>query len=78
MRKARIRKRIRTNDTRLTRHHIIPVSRGGSDKNENIIVCSQTRHRAYHLLFGNALPAEAIEIFINEWTKERPDERSDT
>jgi hypothetical protein len=55
------------------RHHLIPVSRCremGIDPNfpGNVKPVKQNKHRAWHLLFGNATPEEAIEIIRKDWT----------
>jgi hypothetical protein len=49
------------NRNRGTRHHIWPLSRGGTDKPQNIIVVSTVKHRAYHILFSNKLPTEILQ-----------------
>ena len=51
-----------------TCHHVTPTSRGGSDDRENKLWIPGNKHEAYHLLFGNATPEEAIEILANQWT----------
>lgn len=56
----------------LTRHHIRPVSRGGSNDSRNILYVPPNKHEAYHLLFGNALPHEAIHILRRDWTEPKP------
>lgn len=48
-------------------HHIIPKSRGGKTTEKNLIETTQTKHRAYHTLFGNATPEEAVLILIRDW-----------
>ena len=50
------------------RHHVVPVSRGGTAEKGNIIKKPIRMHDAYHLLFGNATPEEAIAIILTEWT----------
>lgn len=55
------------------RHHIIPRARClklGIPPNfaGNIKKVSVSKHRAWHTLFGTALPEEAIEIIKREWS----------
>lgn len=55
------------------RHHIIPRVRCrklGIAPNfpGNVRKVSVSRHRAWHTLFGTALPEEAIEIIKQEWS----------
>ena len=51
----------------LTKHHIIPRSRGGNSGADNIIRVDEKKHQAYHLLFANKLQHEIIEYLIDEW-----------
>jgi len=55
------------------RHHVIPRVRCRElgirpDFNGNIRKVSVSKHRAWHTLFGTALPEEAIEIIKSEWS----------
>lgn len=55
------------------RHHIIPrvrCRRLGIAPNfaGNVKRVSVSKHRAWHTLFGTALPDEAIEIIRKEWS----------
>ena len=55
------------------RHHIIPRSRcreiGISAKFEgNVVMVSTSKHRAWHILFGNKTPEEAIAAIEAEWS----------
>ena len=56
----------------LTKHHIIPRSRDGNSSKTNLINKSKKQHQAYHLLFANALPEEAVLILIDEWFYQDP------
>jgi 5-methylcytosine-specific restriction endonuclease McrA len=47
---------------RLTRHHIIPRSRGGGNAKTNLFLLWNNRHEAWHTLFGNSTIDEAIAI----------------
>lgn len=54
-------------------HHVIPRVRCrklGIPPNfvGNVKRISVSRHRAWHTLFGTALPEEAIEIIRSEWS----------
>ena len=46
-------------EKKLTRHHRLPSSIGGSDDPKNISMISETKHQAWHTLFQNKT---AIEI----------------
>lgn len=51
----------------MERHHRKPKSRGGKNRMSNISVVEQTRHRAWHTLFGNLDP-DTIALHIqNIW-----------
>ncbi|CAN5584202.1 hypothetical protein BH10ACI1_BH10ACI1_15930 [soil metagenome] len=55
------------------RHHIIPRSRckelGINPRFEhNVIRVSTSKHRAWHTLFGNKTPGEAIAAIEAEWS----------
>jgi len=60
------------NGNRSTRHHLVPRSRGGSN-GKNILVIPQRIHEAYHVLFGNLTPEEALKflkiVFLGEGRK---------
>ena len=63
------------------RHHIIPRVRCrklGIAPNfiGNIKKASVSKHRAWHTLFGTALPEEAIEIIRKEWSLPEEGEKS--
>lgn len=64
--------RRRARAARLNRHHIIPVSRCkefgiNPDFPGNVTLIKRNRHKAWHTLFGNATPDEAIEIIRRDW-----------
>lgn len=50
-----------------SRHHIIPVSRGGSSRLENIAGLTLKNHQNYHNLFSNRTPEEIIEYLVNDY-----------
>lgn len=55
------------------RHHVIPRVRCRKlgippDFVGNVKKVSVSKHRAWHTLFGTALPEEAIEIIRREWS----------
>jgi hypothetical protein len=55
------------------RHHVVPRVRcrelGVSpDFIGNVRKVSVSRHRAWHILFGTALPEEAVEIIRKDWS----------
>jgi 5-methylcytosine-specific restriction endonuclease McrA len=48
---------------RMTRHHLIPKSRGGSKANYNLLILDWDRHhKQWHALFGNRTIFEVIEV----------------
>ncbi len=53
----------------LTKHHIIPSSRGGTSKLENICYVPRERHEKYHALFENKTPEEIIEYLNDKFWK---------
>ena len=48
-------------------HHLIPKSRGGSDDPDNIRRISDKIHRAWHMVFGNMTPDEAVDHIKDHW-----------
>ena len=50
-----------------TKHHIVPVSRGGRHNIENIARLDLDKHRTYHHLFGNQTPAEIVDTLVNKY-----------
>lgn len=50
-------------------HHIIPRSRGGTDRYENIAAIDIKAHQNYHTLFGNMTPEEIIDYLVNYFWK---------
>jgi hypothetical protein len=63
------------------RHHLIPRARCrklgiSPDFIGNIKKVTVSRHRAWHILFGTALPEEAVEIIRRDWSLTEEGERS--
>ena len=52
---------------RLSKHHIIPRSRGGTSKLENITMLKIHDHQDYHTLFANNTPDEIVETLVNKY-----------
>lgn len=52
---------------KLTRHHRLPRSHGGSDYNGNVILVDEKKHRAYHTLFENYSPEVVAQILMDTW-----------
>lgn len=61
------RRRKKGKKARISKHHIIPRSRGGTKTIENIVGLDVEKHRAYHILFGNRLPVEIVENLVVEF-----------
>lgn len=51
--------------SRKSHHHIIPRSRGGTDRHDNISIVDVKAHQNYHNLFGNMTPEEIIDYLVN-------------
>ncbi len=58
------------NRNQLTKHHLVPKSRGGGG-NGNIILIPECIHEAYNKIFGTLVPEEANEFF-NEVFRQEP------
>lgn len=48
----------------LTKHHLVPKSRGGHGKMYNILYIPTDKHRAWHFLFGNMTIPEVIKYLL--------------
>ncbi len=46
----------------ITKHHILPRSRGGNGNGDNILKITRRFHEAWHIVFGNMTPEEAIKF----------------
>ena len=53
----------------LSRHHVIPRSRGGSGLENNITGLKLQDHQDYHNLFSNQIPTEIVETLVNKYWK---------
>ena len=51
----------------VSRHHIIPSSRGGDSSLENIAKTTRKPHQYYHALFSNKRPEEIVEYLVNDF-----------
>ena len=49
---------------RSTWHHIVPTSRLGVDRDDNVVLVDQKLHRDYHRLFENKTPEEIITFLV--------------
>lgn len=47
-----------------TRHHIVPLSRGGKNEWDNIAEVKKKWHDKYHSLFSNKTPEEILEFLV--------------
>ena len=50
-----------------SRHHIIPSSRGGTSKLENIARLTVRDHQYYHALFENKIPEEIVQYLVEDY-----------
>ena len=57
----------RTRNKGLSRHHIMPSSRGGTSTLENISMLNIHDHQNYHALFINKTPDEIVETLVNKY-----------
>jgi len=51
----------------VSKHHIIPRSRGGDSNLENIAKTTKKPHQYYHALFSNRRPEEIVEYLVNDF-----------
>jgi len=42
--------------TKLTQHHRVPQSQGGTYDKNNILRITEAKHRAFHMIFDNLTP----------------------
>lgn len=54
-------------------HHLIPVSRGGTDDEENLKEIPTKVHEAWHTLFKNWTPTEVIAFLLSDDFQFDPD-----
>jgi hypothetical protein len=55
------------NDSKLTRHHILPRSRQKGKPKQGICKVKKLKHELYHHLFGNMYPWEILEFLNKEF-----------
>ncbi len=53
-------KRNRKNKRMITKHHLIPKSRGGHNDKQNLLNLWSDKHHLFHELFGNMTLSEII------------------
>jgi len=63
--RRRLRKLLKWNRTRLTKHHRVPRARNGTDDARNIALIPNRIHTRYHALFGIMTPFD-IANMLNE------------
>jgi hypothetical protein len=51
--------------SQITKHHIAPTSRGGTDNERNIVRLVNNVHVALHQVFSNMLPHEQLGRLID-------------
>jgi len=52
---------------RTSRHHVIPRSRGGTNKLENMAKIDKRKHEYYHALFNNRTPPEIVNLLVKKY-----------
>lgn len=52
-------------EIKLTTHHLLPSSKGGSSHSHNLVELRETYHQAIHTLFANQLLAEQLITTVN-------------
>ncbi len=52
----------------ISRHHMVPRSRGGPDKDWNILELTEGEHAAWHRIFNNKMPHEVLMEVLKTWT----------
>ena len=55
-----------TGQYKMTRHHIIPISRGGQG-HKNLAQVPYGKHNLYHQLFENRTPSEIVQYLNREF-----------
>ena len=60
-------KRKKKKSRKVFRHHIVPTSRGGDSRLENIAKVDGKHHQYYHALFSNRVPEEIVEYLVNDF-----------
>jgi len=58
---------------KLTKHHIIPKSRGGSGLEYNLSFIPDRIHKKYHSLFENKTPPEIVEYLVDTFWRGNDD-----
>lgn len=48
----------------MTKHHLIPRSRGGDNSPENILLLEKGRHECFHCQWGNMTISEVIDFLL--------------
>jgi hypothetical protein len=56
---------------KLSTHHIIPVSRGGNNLEDNVSKVEARDHQYYHALFENKTPEEILDYLNNYFWKNK-------
>ena len=63
------------NGRKLTRHHMLPSSRGEVAEVSNLTTIPKRYHESWHIFFGNLTPQEALQfikvVFLGEGRRER-------
>jgi hypothetical protein len=57
----------RRGNPKMSRHHRVPKSAKGTDHPRNISIVTQSKHRAYHVLFGTMNPKEIADYLTDVW-----------
>ena len=52
--------------SKISKHHIIPISRGGKNLEDNLVDVKVKDHQNYHALFDNKTPQEIVN-YLNDY-----------
>lgn len=63
-RRLKLRKLPKPRKPRMTKHHMKPQSRRGSNAPSNLLILDEEKHKAFHFVFGNLTWEEIIALLV--------------
>lgn len=51
-------------DTYMSKHHLVPKSKGGCKRQHNLLRLWRDKHDSFHFIFGNATLTEILSILL--------------